>query len=114
MDSPVSKSGDYAHSPATLIAPHLCSLFLPHLVKVLIAPRNTTQNQKSTTMPQSSRVGSLCCAPGGRYGISRKYTAFPATTAIRDWTKFAIAGLDTGGPENQQSALSNQHSANSE
>ena len=63
-------------------------------------------------MPQSRRVGFRCCAPGGKYGISRKYTTFPATTAIRDWTKFCMPALDTGEPEKQQSALSSQHSAN--
>jgi|KBSMisStandDraft_5_1062788.scaffolds.fasta_scaffold21258_3 hypothetical protein len=78
---------------------------------VLIAPRKTTQNQKSTTMPQSSRVGSRCWAANGKYGISRKYTRFPAITAIRDWTKFSMPGLDTAELEKQHSAFSTQHSA---
>src|SRR5229473_3044211 len=69
----------------------------PHRVKVLIAPRTTRQSQKSSTTPRSNRIGTWR-ATGGRWGMSKKYTTFPATTAIRDWTKFSIAGFDTGQP----------------
>src|SRR5438477_6250901 len=83
---------------------YLCSLdLLPRLVNVLIAPRNTTQIQKSTNMPKSRRAGS-CRAAGGKCGISRKYTAFPAKTAISDWTKFTIVGFDTGKLKKQQNS----------
>src|SRR5258708_39493388 len=58
-------------------------------------------------MPRSRRAGSWRAA-GGKCGISRKYTTFPAKTAISDWTKFTMPGFDTGKPEKKQSALSIQ------
>src|SRR6266581_2546897 len=58
-------------------------------------------------MPRSRRAGSWRAA-SGKCGISRKYTTFPAKTAISDWTKFTMPGFDTGKPEKEQSALSIQ------
>jgi hypothetical protein len=59
-----------------------------------MVPKMSKQNQKSTATPRSSR-GGTCLAAGGKWGITEKYKAFPASTAISDWTKLTTAGLDT-------------------
>src|SRR6266700_1223671 len=96
-----------------LVFYYLCSLdLLPHFVNVLIAPRKTRQNQKSTKIPRSSRVGSRCCAAIQRGSIWVSWWIFGF--AWSSWERLRHSQSGAGGRASRgdrKPAFSIQHSA---